>query len=311
MSQDKPLPGVAATRTRNRELWVGIFVIIGVASALIALFSLTDAALFRGRYVVLTEVPDAGGIRRGDPVRMRGVNIGRVTRFDIGAKGVVVSLEIEASFPIPADSRVELRSSGLIGGLVANILPGVSQTNAGWNDTLDGMSQKDMFDQAGELQVDATRALTQVRELLNDEAIDNVHASGQDLRRLLHELAETTGLQRVELEALSKSLRRSAQAVEQTVSSPLVDGSLKRMESLVTRLDDIAAVLGRSATATDSILARVDRGEGTLGRLSRDEQLYDEVAAAATSVQKAADAFAGLAADVRENPKRYVQVNVF
>lgn len=311
MSQDKPLPSVAPSRTRNRELWVGVFVIVGVASALIALFSLTDAALFRGRYVLLTEVPDAGGIRRGDPVRMRGVNIGRVSKFEIGNKGVVLNLEIEGRFAIAEDSQVQLKSSGIIGGLVANILPGVSKVNAGWNDTLVGISQKGVLDQAGELQSEATGALTRVQELLNDSAIDDVHTSGKELRRLLHELAETTVEQRGELEALSKSLRRSAESVEQTVSSPQVEHSLERMESLVSRLDGIAAVLARSATATDSILGRVDRGEGTLGRLSRDEQLYDEVAAAAASVRKAADAFANLAADIRERPKRYVQVSVF
>jgi phospholipid/cholesterol/gamma-HCH transport system substrate-binding protein len=308
---DKASPSLPASRGRNREVWVGLFVILGIASALLALFSLTDAALFRGRYVVLTVVPDAGGIRRGDPVQMRGVNIGRVTRFQIGDQGVLVDLEIDGIFPIPSDSHVELRSSGLIGGMVASVIPGKAQTTVGWNDTLSGVIQQGVFDQAGDLQVEATRALDRVQRLLNDETLGNVHEGGQDLRKLLRELASTAGQQRGELEALSQSLRRSVQAVEATVTGPRVEGSLRQMESLVGRLDSLADVLGRSAASADNILSRIDRGEGTLGRMTTDEQLYENMSAAALSVQQAADAFARLATDIREQPKKYFDVKVF
>lgn len=112
---------------RDRALWVGVFVIQGVAAILTALFTLTDASLFRGRYLAWTFVPDAGGIRRGDPVQMRGVNIGRVASFRIEPAGVEVELEIDRRCPVPSDSRVELRSSGLLGGMVADIVPGTSE----------------------------------------------------------------------------------------------------------------------------------------------------------------------------------------
>jgi phospholipid/cholesterol/gamma-HCH transport system substrate-binding protein len=78
----------------------------------IALFTLTDVGALRNRYMVTTVVPDAAGIRRGDPVQMLGVNIGRVRGFDIGANGVAVQLELQREYPVPADSRVELVSSG-------------------------------------------------------------------------------------------------------------------------------------------------------------------------------------------------------
>ncbi|MDA0338210.1 MAG: MlaD family protein, partial [bacterium] len=206
---DKPMPNLRASRGRNRELWVGVFVILGIASALLALLSLTDAALFRGRYVVLTVVPNAGGIRRGDPVQMRGVNIGRVTKFRIGEQGVLVDLEIDGIYPIPSDSHVELRSSGLMGGMVANVVPGTAESTAGWNDTLSGEIQQGVFDQAGALQTEATQALDRIQRLLDEKTISNVHEGGQDLRLLLRDLAQTAGQQRGELEALAQSLRRS------------------------------------------------------------------------------------------------------
>ena len=96
-------------------MWVGLFLILGLMAVLAALFVLTDAAIFRGRYIVSTHVADAGGIRRGDPVQMRGVNIGRVQRFQIDKDRVEIRLELEGEYPVPKDSHVELKSSGLAG----------------------------------------------------------------------------------------------------------------------------------------------------------------------------------------------------
>src|SRR5881397_2977537 len=122
--EDVPPPPV--TRGRDRAFWVGVFVIFGILAVLLSLFTFTDAALFRGRYIVTTYVPDAGGIRRGDPVQLRGVNIGRVQRFRISHDQVAVRLEIEGEYKIPADSKVMLKSAGIVGGTVADIIPGVS-----------------------------------------------------------------------------------------------------------------------------------------------------------------------------------------
>jgi phospholipid/cholesterol/gamma-HCH transport system substrate-binding protein len=54
----------------------------------------------------------------------------------------------------------------------------------------------------------------------------------------------------------------------------------------------------------DAILGRIERGEGTLGRLSRDTGLYDTLTETARSIQL-------LATDIRENPGRYVKVEIF
>jgi phospholipid/cholesterol/gamma-HCH transport system substrate-binding protein len=53
-----------------------------------------------------------------------------------------------------------------------------------------------------------------------------------------------------------------------------------------------------------SVLGKVDRGEGTLGRLVNDTSLYAEMGATLREVRS-------LTADVRENPRKYVTVKVF
>src|SRR6266850_1011266 len=125
---DEEEPPVAPpSRGADQAVWVGFFLVVGIIAIFAALFILTDAAFFRGRYIVSTVVTDAGGIRRGDPVQMRGVNIGRVQRFKISKDNVVISLELEGEYKVPVDSHVELKSGGLLGGTVAEIVPGDSE----------------------------------------------------------------------------------------------------------------------------------------------------------------------------------------
>ncbi|HEY0038718.1 MAG TPA: MlaD family protein, partial [Longimicrobium sp.] len=121
------LATVTVVRTPRREVQVGIFVLAGILSVLFALFLLTDPGTFRGRHYVSTLVESAGGIRKGDPVQLRGVNIGRIRSFEIQPNGVRVKMELEGEYPVPVDSRVHLSSNGLLGGVVATIQPGRSE----------------------------------------------------------------------------------------------------------------------------------------------------------------------------------------
>jgi len=311
VSEEKPLPVLPPSRHRDRELWVGVFVILGVVAVIISLSTLTDAALFRGRYLVQTLVPDAGGIRRGDPVQMRGVNIGRVASFHIVPEGVMVKLEIENEYTIPVDSQVELRSIGLLGGMVANVVPGPAAEEAGWGDILPGTIGKGVFDQFDEMQLQAEKALNRVQRLLDERTIENVHAGGDDLRQLARQLNEATTQQRSELLALVQSLRRSAESLEETATGPEVGRSVQRLDALIGKLDSTAVALGRSARSAESLLAGIEKGEGSLGKLARDGALYDNAAAAAASLKQAAEEVGRLAADIRAQPRKYVQVSLF
>jgi phospholipid/cholesterol/gamma-HCH transport system substrate-binding protein len=311
VSGEKPLPALTPSRFLDRELRVGVFVILGVAAVLTALFTLTDAALFRGRYIVRTVVTDAAGIRRGDAVQMRGVNIGRVTSFRISQEGVGVNLEIDSQYPIPSDSKVELRASSLLGGMVANVIPGVSTQKARRGVVLPGSVEKGIFDQIDDLQDSAGKALVRVQSLLDDRTIQNVHEGGDDLRKLMRQLNDVATEQRVEFAALTGSLRHTAASLEKTATGPEIDRSVKRIDVVTAKLDSIASVLDRTARSSESILARIDRGEGSLGKLTKDDALYDNAADAAATMKKAAEEFERLAADVRADPKKYLKLSVF
>jgi phospholipid/cholesterol/gamma-HCH transport system substrate-binding protein len=311
VSTDKRLPTPPQLRRRHREVWVGLFVVTGLAGGLIVLSTMTDAALFRGRYILSTVVPNASGIRTGDPVQMRGVNIGRVTGFRIDADEVEVRLEIEGEYPIPKDSVVELKASGLLGGMVADVIPGTSSEMAAWGDTLEGRSGVGLFDKMDSLAGEADDVAGRLKALLSDAMVSDLQGTASGARQLVEQLSGVVAEQRGELRELSRSLRRSAEGLERVTTGPELEETVKRVEKLTARMDEVLSGLDRSSHSLESILGRIDRGEGSLGKLTTDEALYANVSSAAANLDKAAVEMRALLEDVRTKPKKYLKLSLF
>jgi len=311
VSTDKPLPPPPPPRGRHREVWVGLFVVFGVLATIVVLAVMTDAALFRGRYIINTKVPNASGIRKGDPVLMRGVNIGRILSFTIQQQEVQMRLEIEGEYPVPRDSRIELKASGLLGGMVADIVPGSSPQSATWGDTLPGGTGVGLFDKMDALAGEADKVAKRVQGLLSDDMVKDMQGSAAGARQSLDSLQAILKEQRSELRALSASLKRSSEGLEKVTTGPELERTTKRIDELVGKLDGTATTFDRTAKSLDSILGRMDRGEGTLGKLSTDETLYKNAADATENLNKATVELNKLLADFQAHPRKYINLKVF
>lgn len=311
MSAERPLSLMPRVQGRHREARVGLFAILGVFAVWFALMTLTSPALFRGRYILTTSVPNAAGIRKGDPVRMQGVNIGRVIGFGIGGQGVELRLEIEGQYEVPSDSRVELKGSGLLAGMVADVLPGGSTLKAKGGDGLPGANGPGMFDKVDSLAGEANEVTARLQRLMSDDTIRNVQDSAGQTSKLLRQLSGVVGDQRGELVALSASLRRSAEGVEKVAAGPELQRVVAQVDELTRRMERLVANMDRSTASLDAILSRVDQGEGTLGKLSRDDALYLNASQATTDFGKAAVELRKLVEDIRRQPKRYISLHVF
>lgn len=288
--------------TGANEFRVGVFVLLGVAGFLTVLFLMTDPATFRGRYMVLTHVEDASGIRKGDPVQMKGVNIGRVDDFHIRDDGVDVTLEIEGEWSIPSDSRTSLASSGLLGGVTVEVLRGSSTQNVGSGGVLPGSSDGGLMSSVEDLGGQAEAVLGQIEGLLSEPTVTAVQESAQQLSVLLDDLTELTRSQGAQISRLTESLNATADGLGE--ATPDARAALAEARATMERLNGTADALERASGSLDTILSRMASGEGSLGRLSTDDELYTRLSSAAESAQLLLD-------DIREHPSRYIKISVF
>jgi phospholipid/cholesterol/gamma-HCH transport system substrate-binding protein len=306
----KEIPPVIRLGAR-REVWVGVFTLVGVLAILVALFTFTQPSTFRQRYTISTVVADAAGLRRNDPVQYRGVNIGRIKGFDLSPDGVVVKLELERRYHVPRDSRVELSSGALLGGSVAQIIPGESTEPAPHGAVLPGSTTAGLSGAVGQVAEQSEKTLHRVDELLSDRTIGGIEGSVEQLQVLLGELSQMVASQRSDVEQLTKSLRATATNTQKLTSAPEVERSVKRLDSITQRLDEATASFDRASQSMEIVLGRIQRGEGTLGRLSKDDTLYQNANQALVNLNRTTTEMRALATDVRANPHRYVHISVF
>ncbi len=290
--------------TGGREVRIGVFVLAGTVALIILLFLLTDPATFRGRYMVTTELADAGGVRSGDPVQMRGVNIGRVRSFEMRPPGVAIQLEINGQWEIPEDSRVRLAGVGLLGGRTVEIIPGSSEEILPEGGTIPGESADGLMELADSLGDDAVVIAQRVRALLADTTVAQLQSSASELDRFLLTLSEAATEQRDELQRLSSTLASSAERVDDALARGDLERALARTDSTLATMQEASSRLDRASASLEVVLRRLEDGEGTAGQLSTNDELYNNLNAAA-------EAILNLAEDVQENPSRYIRLRLF
>lgn len=293
---------------RVREVRVGIFVILGLAGFFIILFMMTSPATFRGRYTVLTHVDDAGGMRRGDAVTMRGVHIGRVRAFDLTQEtGVVLSLEIERGWQIPLGSRTEVRSTGFLGGMIVAVVTGPGPGFVEPGTLLPGETVAGVLDVAGDMSGDVSDVLARIQAFLSDTTIAGTEGAVVAMRDLFSGVTgtlDTVDSLAAEARTVLADLRRAAANVGDVTGAEEWRNTLASAEATLASLERSAAALEGPVASLGTILGRIERGEGTLGRLSVDDSLYNAYTDLAVSLRQLTD-------DVKENPRRYISLRIF
>lgn len=292
----------------SKEAQVGVFVLLGLVTFLIVLFWMTDPATLRGRYMLVTEVGNAGGVRAQDPIQMQGVNVGRVHGFEmLGDERVFITMEIEGQWMIPIGSRTVMGASGLFGGRTLEIVRGPGPgVYAEW-DTIpgEGAAGGGLLSSVDALSGRAETVLTSLNALLNDTTVGAVQGSAQELESLLIELSAIAREQRTSLEELTTSLNAAAQGVEAaSEAGPDLARAVARADSTMAMLRTTSASLDEATASLNTILSRMEQGEGTLGRLSTDESLY-------VNLNTAAETLSALLLDLQENPSKYINISIF
>jgi len=106
-------------RSKAIEIWVGLFMIAGVAALVMLALKVSGSAGSGGDvYRINARFENVGGLSAKAPVRIGGVKVGRVARItmDKSDYSAIVAMDIDAHFDnIPIDSGASILTSGLLG----------------------------------------------------------------------------------------------------------------------------------------------------------------------------------------------------
>jgi phospholipid/cholesterol/gamma-HCH transport system substrate-binding protein len=286
----------------KRNLRVGVFVAAALTVLALAIFAIgQERSMFTPMTRLYTSFPDINGLVIGAPVRLAGVDVGRVTEIsfsetlDHAEARVELSVETRYMERLRLDSRAYIDSKGLLGDKLINLTVGTPSSPAledgGYvmpraGSSLEGVA-KELEATAGAIGRAAQSAQGAVNELASPEVTDNVRRITTSIAAILEQIERGDGL--------------AHRLVYDPGYAERVDGALANLERMSARASDATA-------RADRLLARAESGPGTVHALLYEDhgtKLLTEVTRAASGVADTTDALnhgEGLAAAVMRDP---------
>ena len=115
------------------DLWVGLFVMLGVASIVFLALKVGNFASlsFEKTYAFNARFSNVGGVASGSPVKSAGLTVGQVrsVTLDSNTHQAIATIELESRYTFAQDSTLKIMTSGLLGEEYILIMPGSDSTN--------------------------------------------------------------------------------------------------------------------------------------------------------------------------------------
>jgi phospholipid/cholesterol/gamma-HCH transport system substrate-binding protein len=302
------------------------------------------------RYGLKTNFQDVQGLKSGAIVRIAGVEVGKVTKVELKGDGVEVGLSIkkENQSRVTSGSRASIGSISLLGEPLIDVSAAPGGTPLKEGDTIQSVKPpvqfSDVAASANEGITAATGLLKDIRggkgtvgklvtddelyhdltaladsinqvtasinkgkgtlgKLTNDpHAYDELNASLANLRQMTDRINAGEGSlgKLLKDDALAKSLSAASANFEQA------SGRMNRGDNTFGKLlteKELYDRLNGSVNRLDQTLKNLNDGQGTAGQLLHNKEMYDNMNAAANELK-------GLIADIRRDPKKYLNVKV-
>lgn len=298
----------------SKELKTGIFAIVVILLFIFGYSYLKGTNLLENQRTFFVKYNNVEGLAIGAPVTINGYQVGKVLDIDFvnGNGDLLVTFSVEKEFSFSKESVVEIYSSSFIGGNNLGLKPSYDPNNvARPGDTLKGEIQQNILDQVtgklAPLEAKVASTLTSLDTLLIsiNEVLDT--DSRDNLKKTIANLSATVAEFRGASSSLNTLFKDNKDNLNSTIAN--LDRTSENFAKLSDSLAEIEVgkmvkELEGTLERFNSIAAQIESGEGTVGKLLKDEELYDNLSGASLQIEK-------LLEDMRLNPKRYVHFSLF
>jgi len=292
-------------KTRD-EILVGLVVTAAIIVTVLGSLWLARGGLSKG-YPLYAKFPWGAGLKQGQPVLLVGVSVGYVDEVDLHQDGTLVTtLRIQNHYQVPVTSKATVVANGIFGDMAVAMTP--SKPDARSFQPGDTVPVGPSSPGIAELTSKADSVMRSVNAITSSLEREMVATGGiRDLRntigatnRLVNQFAAIANEQSRQLSATMASLRRATTAIDPAK----VDSTLTNFRTTSANLAELSGQVKQTSLKLDAILAKVDSGPGSAAMLINDPGAYNDVRGLLQRMDS-------LLADIKKNPKRYINVRIF
>ncbi|GGC36449.1 organic solvent ABC transporter substrate-binding protein [Parapedobacter defluvii] len=304
------------------ETKVGILAVVAIAILILGYSFLKGNDVFSSDNTFYATYERVDGLTESKPILVNGYQIGRVSKMQLLPDGRIrTEFKVKRTYAIPANTVALLASTDLLGGKAIVFELGDGSAYAKNGDELTAGIQKNIMEQVEPIQKkaqDIAAVLDSVLSSINNTINKDFQRDfNRSINSIANSLQNLEGITR-QLDGLVVSERNRISHIMGNVES--ITNNLKnnneRIGNVLANLDSITdqvakanfaqTILSANKAMSDfqSITDRINQGEGSIGMLLNDNQLYDNLNQASQNLEE-------LIADMKARPGRYVHFSVF
>lgn len=297
----------------SREIKTAILVISSILLFIWGYSFLKGRDLFNDYKTFYAVYDEVEGLAPSAPVTINGLAVGKVTSITLHNDGkLLVEIQVKTDFPISKSTVATIYEPGLLAGKSIALIPDFKNpVEAEDGQQLSTNVKPGMLSNIGDrlspLQTKVEKTVVTADSLLM--ALNNVfdRNTQENLRKSIAELSVTM-----------KEFSAAAKGVNGLIADnrTKLDGTFTNLDNATANFSKLSdslnnANIGAAMKKLDKALTNVDKivndvqsGKGSLGKLLKDDGMYDNLEGASLEMKQ-------LVQDLKENPKRYVHFSVF
>lgn len=297
----------------TREIKTAILVISSILLFFWGYSFLKGKNLFDTNKKLYVVYENVAGLESSAPVTLNGLKIGKVNSITINPDGkLLVELQISTDFPISKSSIAEIYDSGLVGGREISIQVNLEDKNyTSSGDYLKASSKLGLTDALAKqivplkdkiekLLENANVLFENVNDILDEKAKANLQNTFAELNATMTEFRGASKNLNLLLDSNKSKLDHTFTNLDKTVANfEVISDSLAN-----ANLGKTVKNLEKTLANVDKLLGDMEKGNGTMGKLFKDETMYNNFTKASSELEL-------LLQDLRLNPTRYINVSVF
>ena len=302
----------------NKEIRTGIIAIFTIVVLIYGINYLKGLNILDKNRIFHAKYDNIDGLLKGSVISLNGFNVGIVSNISLQSdNSLLVSVKINEDFDVPANSILRISNQDLMGTKGISVILGNSDLLAKNNDTLIAEIENSLQDEVNKqilpLKNKAEGLISSVDSLmviftsvLNTDARKNLASSFKNLDETFILMSESM-----------KELNKLVVTNEKNISN-----SIKNFESITGNISDnnesIENILKKMSSISDSVSSKdigdiiknlnnitnkISVGQGNLGLLNSDDQLY-------RNIEKTTNDISILVEEIKKDPKKYFNFSV-
>jgi len=301
----------------SRELKTGIVVVITIALFIWGYNFLKGRNVFKpNARTFYVEYNNIQGLNKSSAVTINGYEVGKVSGIEFNNTNenrgrLIVAFTLQSDFKFSKNSIAKIYAASLLGGQSLAVIPDYEGEIAESGDFLAGEVESDIFSSVGEklnpLQAKLENVIVRADSVLHgiNQIFDKRTISS--IRNTVSNLEYTVVDVRTTVKSVNTLIEETKEDLKITLTNTKkVTKDLTKFSTNLAAVDlnKLISDSEKAVAEINSLITKIDSGEGTLGLLINDKKMYNNLANATKELEE-------LLRDLKLNPKRYVHFSVF